>query len=438
MDLGTAVTRQPPPHETAPALTASISGRFPSGAVAGDEHDLLAAELDTLTRTQLGALAAFDLPIDPHLARLDHRMCGTARAHQADSLEQLIELDVIAANGKGNAHEALRKGFGHHPHAMRTGVAMSESGNCRPFHLPMNSFSATAPLDCRSNALLDLSEKTIRNALATGALQPIETESTTLTDRGFSFSVRWVSSLALKDRARVDTVTRRRPDFNPFLPPEPALTVSRLGAQHFVVLNKFPVIDHHLLIVTRAFEAQTAPLTKDDFRALATVLAAQGGLGFYNGGSVAGASQPHKHLQWVPEAALRADDGFATFSSGLDSQQTAEAQTRAELPWQHAFMSLADIDWCDAPQAGRQLQLAFESACRALSLPSNANPMPPYNLLASRQWLLVVPRQFEKWQDVSVNALGYAGSLFVRSPAQIERLRAEGPLAVLRAVGYPR
>ncbi|WP_341649862.1 hypothetical protein [Thauera humireducens] len=65
-------------------------------------------------------------------------------------------------------------------------------------------------------------------------------------------------------------------------------------------------------------------------------------------------------------------------------------------------------------------------------------PDAAYNLLASRQWLLVVPRQFEKWQDVSVNALGYAGSLFVRSPAQIERLRAEGPLAVLRAVGYPR
>jgi ATP adenylyltransferase len=302
----------------------------------------------------------------------------------------------------------------------------------------MTSFSATAPLDCRSNALLDLSEKTIRNALATGALQPIATESTTLAERGFSFSVRWVSSLALKDRARVDTVTRKRPEFNPFLPPEPALTVAHLGSRHLVVLNKFPVIDHHLLIVTRAFEAQTAPLTPDDFRALATVIGAQGGLGFYNGGSVAGASQPHKHLQWVPEASLRADDGFASFSRGLDIQRTGEAQSKAELPWQHAFMSLADVDWCDAHGAGEKLQHAFETACRALALPSGADPMPPYNLLASRQWLLVVPRQFEKWQDVSVNALGYAGSLFVRSREQIERVRTEGPLSVLRAVGYPR
>ena len=64
--------------------------------------------------------------------------------------------------------------------------------------------------------------------------------------------------------------------------------------------------------------------------------------------------------------------------------------------------------------------------------------MPPYNLLVSRNWLLVVPRRCEKWQDVSINALGYAGSLFVRDENQIERLRAEGPLGVLAAVGYAR
>lgn len=64
-----------------------------------------------------------------------------------------------------------------------------------------------------------------------------------------------------------------------------------------------------------------------------------------------------------------------------------------------------------------------------------ANPMPPYNLLVTREALLLVPRMHEKWQDVSVNSLGYAGSLFVRDREQIERLRACGPLAVLAAVG---
>ena len=76
-----------------------------------------------------------------------------------------------------------------------------------------------------------------------------------------------------------------------------------LGAAHVVVLNKFPVIDRHLLLVTRQFEDQHTPLSHADFDALAAVIAVHGGLGFYNGGRTAGASQAHKHLQWVPETA---------------------------------------------------------------------------------------------------------------------------------------
>lgn len=148
---------------------------------------------------------------------------------------------------------------------------------------------------------LEHTDRTIARALASGALQPIRTEQTSIECDGVPhFSVRWVSSLALKDRARVDTVTRRRPDFNPFLPPEAALTVAALGPDHLVVLNKFPVIERHLLIVTRRFEDQSTALSHADFRALAALIAAAGGLGFYNGGRIAGASQAHKHLQWIP------------------------------------------------------------------------------------------------------------------------------------------
>ena len=61
-----------------------------------------------------------------------------------------------------------------------------------------------------------------------------------------------------------------------------------------------------------------------------------------------------------------------------------------------------------------------------------------YNLLLTREVLLLVPRTQEKWVDVSINALAYAGSLFVRDRAQIEALRSVGPLAVLAAVGRAR
>ena len=64
--------------------------------------------------------------------------------------------------------------------------------------------------------------------------------------------------------------------------------------------------------------------------------------------------------------------------------------------------------------------------------------MPPYNLLVSRCALLLVPRTHEKWEDVSLNSLAWAGSLFVRDRAQIDGLRRHGPLAVLAAVCRPR
>lgn len=297
---------------------------------------------------------------------------------------------------------------------------------------------APSAADAARPTLLDQAALTIARALESGALQPIRTEQAAIADGGIEFSVRWVSSLALKDRARVDTVTRRQPGFNPFLPPEPALTVAALGDKHLVVLNKFPVIERHLLLVTRSFEAQTAPLTTADFRALAGVIGAHGGLGFYNGGSVAGASQPHKHLQWVPADCAASGAGLAAVVRDLPSTAAGELIEHPALPWAHAFVRLDTTAWDDADAAGAMLQAAFRAACARVALPAAADPMPPYNLLVSRDWLLLVPRRCEKWQDVSVNSLGYAGSLFVRDREQIERLRAAGPLAVLAAVSQPR
>jgi ATP adenylyltransferase len=267
-------------------------------------------------------------------------------------------------------------------------------------------------------------------ALTGGVLQPIGTESIRVSDRGLEFAVRWVSSLALKDQARIDTVLRRDPDFNPFLPPEPQLTVGAIGAGHLVVLNKFPAIERHLLIVTRAYEAQTAPLSAADFAVLATVVGCHGGLGFYNGGIEAGASQAHKHLQWVPEHGLEA------LAAGLPAIAAGECIAHPLFDWRHAFVRLPTA-WPAGEAGGRMLAAAFDTACRQVGLPPDAEPMPPYNLLVNPDWLLLVPRRCEKWTDVSVNSLGFAGSLFARNAEQIERIRAAGPLAVLAAVGLP-
>ncbi len=59
----------------------------------------------------------------------------------------------------------------------------------------------------------------------------------------------------------------------------------------------------------------------------------------------------------------------------------------------------------------------------------------PYNLLVTRRWMLFVPRAVERHGSISVNALGFAGSLLARDEDELEVIRNRGPLRILEAVG---
>lgn len=266
-------------------------------------------------------------------------------------------------------------------------------------------------------------DRTSTAALASGALHPIATEQITLTDNGLPFVIKWVSSLLDKPRRRKPA---RDPSFNPFLPPERALTLGALTPDHLLVLNKFPVMSRHLLVITRHFEAQTDPLTGADFAALARLIEANGGLGFYNGGEIAGASQAHKHLQWIPDLPPLA-------------QRLASVLTNPNPPFsfRHAHAPLTAEVW-HSGATGDRLAARFAALCAALGIDAMRAPLPPYNLLLTRDWMWLIPRRAERWRDMSINALGFAGSLFVKSRDRFPDFKAAGPLAALKAVTYPR
>lgn len=62
----------------------------------------------------------------------------------------------------------------------------------------------------------------------------------------------------------------------------------------------------------------------------------------------------------------------------------------------------------------------------------------PYNLLVTRQWLLLVPRSQEFFEGISINALGFVGALLVKEVAQLAMLRKQGPMSALQHVAVPR
>ncbi|UCE88866.1 MAG: phosphorylase [Pseudomonadota bacterium] len=285
-----------------------------------------------------------------------------------------------------------------------------------------------------------------RSALACGALRPIETDTQFAEERGMRFVVRMISSLALKDQARrqqAQAPNRTGKPVNPFLPYEPELFVADITRTHLVLLNKFNVIDHHLLIITRDFEHQETLLTLADFEALWACMAEFDALGFYNGGVVAGASQPHKHLQMVP-LPLDGAPGGLPLEPLLPAQTHAgEIATVPALPFVNAFARLDPALLAQPREMAARCHDLYMGMLDTVGVGTTqtsgeSRQSTPYNLLIARQWMLLVPRSTEFCEGISINALGYAGSLFVRNSDQMQGVHRVGPMYLLTQVSVSR
>lgn len=276
-----------------------------------------------------------------------------------------------------------------------------------------------------------------QSALACGALQPIATETRTLVDHGAHFDVHVVSSLTRKiadGLGHWQVPARHEQRANPFLPFENDLFVADISDSHLCLLNKYNVIDHHVLIVTRAFERQEDLLTYADFEALWSCMAEFDALGFYNSGRLAGASQPHKHLQLVPlPLSPRARDIPTSVLFGEPTDIGRPIRLRG-LPFAHAF---AWIDTADTRAPTKQVTDIFALYKKLLGASDADSADPPtYNLLVTRRFMLLVPRRVERFEKVAVNALGFAGSFFVGRQESLETIVRTGPMALLREVSY--
>ncbi|MCG9889821.1 MAG: DUF4922 domain-containing protein [Thermosynechococcaceae cyanobacterium MS004] len=279
-------------------------------------------------------------------------------------------------------------------------------------------------------------------ALNSGALKPFATTYDWIEDGEVQFLVRILANLKRKENAK-----KKKPpeNFNPFLPYEADLFVANLSPTHLVLLNKFNVVDHHILIVTRRFEPQESLLGAEDFQALAIALSEMDGFAFYNGGKSAGASQPHKHLQLVP-LPLTPDAPNAP-PLPIHPLMLAADGVNPVLPYRHAIAHLNILDFTQPLAIAPWLQEQYQRLMKKLnlwpenSLPENSlpenglQPLSAYNLLVTRQWMCIVPRSQEGFGGISVNSLGFAGALLVKDAAQLETLRALQPMNILTQVG---
>jgi len=283
--------------------------------------------------------------------------------------------------------------------------------------------------------------RTTESALRNGALVPVPTDFTFIEDSGVRFFIRILAGLARKDEARKqqEVAEKSGKNSNPFCPPEQDLVVADISETHLAVLNKYNVMEHHLLIITRQYEDQDTLLTLNDFEALWLCMAEYKSLGFYNGGKDAGASQQHKHLQLVP-LPLAPQGPPIPIEPLIINVGDNDSYTKVPgFPFLHSFRPLRR-ELINAPHdAARETLHIYASMLEQVGM---TNPTKkgitrqsmPYCLLVTRDWMLLIPRSRECFGDISLNSLAFAGSLFVRNEQQLEQIRSFRPMNVLRSV----
>ena len=254
-------------------------------------------------------------------------------------------------------------------------------------------------------------------ALAQGALCPMPTTLLKLPGTAGAEVRRLVG--------RHPQASQPRSPANPFLPPDQRLVLGSWGPAHTLLLNKYPVRSGHLLLITNGEHPQSGWLNGEDWRAAAALLERHDGLLFFNSSPVAGASQPHRHLQLLPRL-----PGQPCFPwEGWISQPDGA------YPWRLRKTSLPKRDRDLATSLGRVYRQQLASLGLGCAR-EHSQPQGAYNLLITPDWFITVPRRRDGHQGVNINALGFAGMVLVTDRTNPAWLAAGGDvLSVLQAVG---
>jgi ATP adenylyltransferase len=150
------------------------------------------------------------------------------------------------------------------------------------------------------------------------------------TNRKQQFQLRYCPSLAKKPTPQKDKdAAQPKKKFNPFANPDQDLFIADIPSTsptHFLILNKFPIIPEHFILATKTNKAQTHVLEEDDLAMTYACLKewertlddgkTRRLFSFFNSGEGSGASQAHRHLQFLPVESIQ--DGVGNEEGGWD------------------------------------------------------------------------------------------------------------------------
>lgn len=281
------------------------------------------------------------------------------------------------------------------------------------------------------------------------------TESTTkkLKDAktGMGYVVSYAPSLASKPE-RGDN-----PGRNPFAEPEPELTVLENVAEgeYKLLLNKFPVVPEHTLLVTNEFKQQSSPLSPKDLMTAYKLLSKlddedenKRNMVIYNSGPSSGSSQDHKHLQilQLPKNFVTLQDKICSGKDHFIPNFKTEPLQDDKVSFAHFVLPLPESE--DEVDEDLLAMSYISLVQRTLTFFQDwLNERPEladnkgYNVLLTKKWICLVPRSSTKAKsmDIGFNSTGYAGLILVKTQEVYDLIQQEPHLVdqALLECGFP-
>lgn len=241
------------------------------------------------------------------------------------------------------------------------------------------------------------------------------------------------------------------------------------------MLNKFPVIHNHFILATKDWKPQDHVLEKGDLEAAFACVRAWGDgegdgdggkrrlFAFFNSGAESGASQPHRHLQFLPVEDMRHDGESVSDWEPLidrlaaDGQDGGDGLTRlAQLPFAHFALPIPSD--ADAELLHRMYLALYRAAVRAAKgdeePAGDGEAAISYNLALTESTMMICPRRNESAEIgiaaeeaddgsdsgvVALNGTILAGTLMVKAEAEWNELRRNQEILtrVLSTIGFP-
>jgi len=216
------------------------------------------------------------------------------------------------------------------------------------------------------------------------------------------------------------------PKQNPFFPWEKILEIDKIGDNHQLILNKYPVQKGHILLITNEWKAQNGWLDIKDWRAIQQVNKDTSGLWFFNSSPIAGASQPHRHFQLLRRSKGEISCPREKWFLEMNSYQDLNSKLKKNI-------IVSKFNFLENSSSLFEFYLEL---CKKLGLGdpiSDKKPIYPYNILITNKWIAIIKRKKDHIHGFSINGLGFAGYLLVTEKSNIEYLKKFGPEKLLES-----